>query len=102
MIEDEPELYRGYTANQLRTLLPSGGLPPSMLPEAIKWLGEQERREAVRTQEERERMEASSSEQIRLSRESNVTARQVKSIAIATLIVAIIGSIAAILALFIH
>jgi hypothetical protein len=69
---------------------------------AFRWLGKQRQHERALT-------EASSSEQIRLARESNAVAldaktiaQHAKTVAIATLIVAIIGSAAAIAGLFMH
>jgi len=99
---DEPEQFRGYTAAQLRVLMQSGQWPTAHTREAIEWLGGHERREL-------ERNSASSTEQRLLARESNdialeakTIAKQAKTVAFATLIVAIIGSAAAIAGLFIH
>jgi hypothetical protein len=70
--------------------------------QAFRWL-------TKKREEERMRADASSSEQIRLTSESNAIALAAKAIAqharalaIATLIVAIIGSAAAVAGLFIH
>lgn len=87
MTETPEDLYRGWTASQLRVLMQSGGLPPTMNNEAIKWLGDHERREEARI----------SSAQA----EQNRTARTAKNAAIVAAIAATITIPLAIIAIMV-
>jgi len=77
---------------EVRYLIEFNSLHGPARAAAMRWL-------KARDQEERSRIEASSAEQMRLTREANQIAKQARNAAIAALIVATIGAIAAIVAL---